>query len=293
MLYTNFCYRKIQISTTKRGGDLTDIYGCHFEYAGKNSREYGLILANVETSRNVSIAGSIQSTTQFSRQERRNYHLGSVYDNAAMNFDAEVISETPLDIRTQRAVEKWLFYHSDYQRLYIDLEDDLYGESYELIDGKRKRLYLNCRLTEPQKLEYNSGIVGYKFKIECDSCMAWQDAVTKDFPIDGSSDTMFSVDVDTDVRDFIYPKVTITTGSSGGDIAIVNHSDDSSRITAFSGLTANTEIIMDGKVNYISGNNYEKFAYKNFIRLLDGENRISVTGDAASISFEWQNMRYL
>lgn len=91
----------------------------------------------------------------------------------------------------------------------------------------------------------------------------------------------------------VYPKVTITTGDIGGDITIVNNTDSDIRLTSFVDLLPSTTFYMNGKTNYISGNYYEKFSDKNFIRLLDGTNNLSVIGDIKSIVFEWQNMRYL
>lgn len=268
-----------------------DLYGCHFEYAGISSRTYDLVIANVTTTRNVAIAGATQSISVFNKKEKKKYFIDTSYEDSPLQFEMEVVTEKPLTKSDIRKTEKWLFYQNDFEKLYIDILDDCDGETYELIDGVEKRLYLNCRFTNPEKLEYNGGIVGFKFTIECDTYMAYQDAIEQIVQIDDSK--TFDIDVDTDDTGYVYPKVTITTGETGGSITIVNNSDSDSRLTSFVELLPTTTFYINGKTNYISGNYYEKFSDKNFIRLLDGINKFSVIGDIESIVFEWQNMRYL
>lgn len=273
-----------------------DFYGCHFEYAGISSRTYGLIIANIETARNTSISGKVATVALFNKREKRNLYITTSYKDSPIQFDAEVVSETPIDLYRQREIEKWLFHRHGYKKLYMDIIDDVRAESYELIDGEQKRLYLNCRFTNPAKLEYNGGVVGYQFTVECDGCMAWQDAISKTYALahtDASGFSTFDLCIDTDISDYVYPKVTFVVGTSGGNVSIVNNSDDSSRVTEFVELPANAIVVINGATNYVSGNYYDYFAYKNFIRLLDGDNKLSVLGDVQTISFEWQNMRYV
>lgn len=274
-----------------------DLYGSHFELGGISSRQYSLIFANANTERLLTLLGSFESNSLYSKTEHRKYILKDNYSNSPVSFDAEIITDNGmgLELGTRKAVERWLFGNSSFRKLYIDTLDDCYGESYELIDGVQKRLYLNCRFTNPEKMEYNGGIVGYKCTVECDSCMAWQDPISKSFEIDenGSAGSIISIDVNSDLNDYIYPKVTINIGSSGGDITIVNESDDASRLTKFTNLSQNITFVMNGEINFISGGNYTKFLNKNFIRFLDGENKLAIIGDISSIEFEWQNRRYL
>lgn len=274
-----------------------DLYGCHFEYAGKTSRLYDLIFATVDTSKHLSLSGKIESISFFNKKEKKNYHLGDSYNSSIMLFEAEVVSSKTIDRVNQHSIEKWLFHQPDYCKLYIDMNDDPYGECYKIIDGKPKRLYLNCRFVNPKKIDRGEGLAGYRFTVECDSCMAWQDAVTYKYELNNNSaesSSLIKVSVDTDLNDYIYPKVTIKVGSSGGKVSISNNSDDTTRITSFVDLTPNTTVVMNGNgINYISGDNYLKFSNKNFIRLLDGENNLSVVGDIVGLEFEFQNRYYL
>ena len=275
---------------------MADIYGSHFEYGGVLSRQYGLIIAVVSAGRMAKLNGEISGSTVFSKIAQKRYLVGDDMSNSPLSFDVEIVTDNERGIEQseRRAIEKWLFNKHDYRKLYFDMTDDCFGDMSELIDGIRKRLYLNCRFINPEKLEYNGGIVGYRATLEADSNMFWQDAIEKTFTVNNSgasSTSVISVDVDSDIDDYIYPKVTFTLGSAGGDVIIINNSDDSTRFTKFVGLSANAQIIMKGELNYISGENYQKFSTRNFVRLLDGTNNLTIRGNVKSITFEFQNRR--
>ena len=270
----------------------------HFEYGGISSRKYGLILVNALTERTHLMSGTINAQTVFNKTNKRKYIIGSDFSESPSSFDIEIISETdkPLEMRERREIEKWLFYTPKYQKLYLDIADDYLGETYELVNGEPKRLYLNCRFINPERLEYNGGIVGYKATVECDSGFWTQDAIVQPFIINNPSEsdnTTIQVIVDTDLKDYVYPKVTIQIGDKGGDITIINNTDDSARLTKFIGLSPAVSLVMKGETNYISGQNYHKFAFQNFIRLLDGANTITLFGNIDSIEFEYENKRFL
>jgi phage-related protein len=76
-------------------------------------------------------------------------------------------------------------------------------------------------------------------------------------------------------------------------VLISNSTDSGSRLTGFTGLSPNSTIRMNADIGMVSSQQYSKFSKKNFIRLLDGRNSISIIGDVTKISFEWSNRRYL
>lgn len=273
-----------------------DFYGYHFEYAGELSRKYGLIIANVTTDRNTLISGKTKSVSAFNKRNQTKYHIGTIYSDAPLTFEMEVVvTGEPIHGEWRRKIQKWLFNQNGFKKLYIDRADECFGEAFHLVDGLHRRMYLNCRFINPEIIEGDGGIVGYRFDVECDSHMAWQDPTTKIFTLPGGLSTIqhISVVVDTDNNDYIYPTVTIVTGDIGGDVEIVNHLDSDDRSTKFVDIPMNTEIVINGVVNYVSDSFYEKFVDRNFPRLLDGKNDISIIGDVVSVKFEWQNMRYL
>lgn len=277
---------------------MADIYGSHFEYGGVSSRLYGLIIVNADTSRMTQLSGQKESVTIFSKIAKKRYLIDDDYSSSPITFDIEIMTDSDrcLEPVERRQIEKWLFNKRSYRKLYMDIADDERGETYEYVNGERKRNYLNCRLVNPEKLEGNGGVVGYKATLEADSNMFWQEPVEQAFIVYNGAESVSSnitLTIDTDLEEYIYPKVTIQMGSSGGNVIIVNNNDDSTRQTKFIGLGALATVVMKGELNYVSGQYYERFADRNFIRLLDGVNTFTITGDVETIKFEYSARRVL
>lgn len=85
-----------------------ELSGMHFNYSGIFSRKYGLIFANVNTDRNIRLAGDIATTAIFNHSNNRRCYIGDYYVDSAMQFDAEVVTDNgkPLGRIEQREVEK-------------------------------------------------------------------------------------------------------------------------------------------------------------------------------------------
>lgn len=275
---------------------MSDIYGSYFEFGGLSSRAYDLVFVNINTSRWTQLFGTSEGVTIYNKSANKAYVIGDDHTQSPVVIEAEIATKSCrcLDITEQRQIEKWLFGHRNYRKLYFDAADDPASAMYEVIDGKVYRNYLNCRLLCPERIEGNGGICGYKFQIVCDSNMFWQDAHTHSFSVNnGAQDvsTIITVPVDTDFLEYIYPKVTISMGHVGGDVTIVNNTDDSTRLTRLVGISPYAKVIMKGELNYVSGQYYEKLATRNFIRLLDGDNKFMILGDVDSIEFEYSARR--
>lgn len=162
---------------------MVEIYGKHFIYNDVYSSQYGLIIANVDTSRETKICGDKKGYFVFNKASKSNYLIDDDYTDSPMTFDIEIVTcdGHALDINTIREVERWLFTNSTFKKMYIDPTDDFYGETYELVFGVQKKLYFNCRFLYPEKIEYQNGVVGFKCTLETDSMMLWQDAVSVSF----------------------------------------------------------------------------------------------------------------
>lgn len=270
--------------------------GCHFIYGSFDSKTYGVYFAHLDTSEYVTLSGETDSSYLFNKKNRKLYVIGDDYTNSPISFDAEIISDDVATISKQnrRVIEKALFNRPSFQKLSVYQSEDCLGESYEVVDGVTKKFYLMCRFINPEKIEDGVGnVVGYKFTVECDSNLMWQEATVKTFTLTGVQSNI-TVLTDTDDVGYIYPKVTIQIGTSGGNITIINSTDSSTRMTKFIGLSPSISLVVNGATNYVSGEgNYDKFANQNFIRLLDGSNSLVVSGDIKTIKFEWNNKRFL
>ena len=271
-----------------------DIYGKRFIYDGKQSYDYNLILAVTSSTTYLRTSGEEETQSFYDRKGRRNRYLGTNWDKSPATFPVELVHtyNIPYTNDQLREIEKWLFNQSKNKKFYIDARDDHDNATTEEINGEEKRLYINCRFTNPTKLMYNGGVVGFSCMMECDSGLAWQDAITQTESFSNTSNTV-TVSVDSDVPDYIYPRIVLTMGNSGGDVTIVNQTDDIYRVTELDDIPANSVIVMNSAINYITEEYYESFPNHNFVRLLDGDNTLTVNGNLASMSITWSNMRYL
>lgn len=273
---------------------MADIYGMPFEYNNLSSKEFGLIIANVETDRAMECSGEIEGQYVFNKKTKSRYLVNNDYSGSPRSIEIDVLTADgrTLDIHEQRKISKWLLNKYDYRKLYLDKTFDS-GETVEYIKGQEKRLYLNCRFINPQKLEYNGGVVGWRVTLDTDSGMFWQDAVVITYDL--SKQTLpyiIKIPVDTDIDDYTYPEVTINADDTGGTITIINTTDDTSRITRLIEINGGAVVNMKSSINYVNGQYYQKLYEQNFIRLLDGINNISVDGAIKSISFKYQNRRF-
>lgn len=272
---------------------MPDIYGAHFEYGDKSSRLYDLVLANAETERIYNLEGQISGINFYNRSNNKRYLIDDDKSGSALSFDIDIVTKetsllTPVECRE---IEKWLFNRRGYKKLYIDRQDDD-GSMSEFIDGIERRLYLNCRFSNPQRIEGNGGVVGFRATLEADTGMFWQDEVTYAYTLNSSPATI-TVPVDSDPDDYIYPNIRIVMKPAGGDVTIYNNTDDNTRLTQFSALSASEIVNMRGDLRYVSPTLYQNFTAQNFIRLLDGENSLVVTGNVASIEITFSNRRFL
>ena len=155
-----------------------NFYGMHFEYDGVSSRLYDLMVASISKSQDMSVSGKADIVTMHNRRPAANYYLNTRWDKGNLSFDLEIVREEPLDPTEQRDVSKWLFHTRGYKRMYFDYNDDITGEWFDIVDGVPVRTYLNCVLTEPEKIEGNGGVIGYRCKAICDAPNAWSDEIS-------------------------------------------------------------------------------------------------------------------
>lgn len=267
--------------------------GYHFIYGGFVSREYGLVFGHCDTSEFADMIGQTKSSVVFNKHNMKNYFSGDSYSNAPVTTEVEIVTDGAylMTLQERRAAERELFYQPGYKKLYVDIADDAMAETYEVIKGEQKAFYLSCRFTNPVKIMDGNGVTaGYKCTMECDCPLFLQDPLFEEM---NAPETSVTVNVDSVLNEYIYPKVTVMTGSTGGNITIRNTSDSVSRVTGFAGVPAMHRFTMDSETNYMNTADYARFADRNFIRLLPGENVFLVTGDIDYMKIEYSNRRFL
>lgn len=298
-----------------------DLYGHHFIYAGIPSRAAvrggtaDLIIANVETSRYTNIIGEVKTQSVFNRHNTRRYMTNTLYDDSPLEFEIEIVADTPIDPYEMRELEKWLFNQRRYRPLYVDMDDIMY-DGLDTVNNQVIGEYLNCIFLDAKKIEGNGGIMGWRCTIQCDCPMAWQDksvivfstestprngeeGYTYPIPTEGTSARRVEIVVDSDINGYTYPTVTMEVVSNG-ETTVYNASDSATRTTEFARIGSSSSvstIVMNGELNQLSGTSagdyYSKFSKRNFIRFKDGTNKIVLSDNINYIKFEWQNMRWL
>ena len=328
-----------EIENKEGGNRVPNIYGCHFEYANSSgtlvsSRTYGLIFASVDTGRLMQTEGQINGVTLFSKPAKKRYLIDDDYSESPLTFDVEIITDdnSILSVADRKNIERWLFNRHEYRKLYIDPLDDCDGDMSEQVNVasavrnasetyptvtpvyETKRLYLNCRFVNPERIETIGGTVGYKATLEADSNMWWQDPVTITVDVTRTGDQrytsrFFRVPMNTDADIYCYPRVEFTVGSGAAarSTTIYNYTDNvamgqyNKRALIFYNLPASqpsdqsldpSPVITDGNTNYVSGDYYNYLTRYDFVRLApSGSNEILVHGDILSVSVTYQNRR--
>lgn len=262
-----------------------------FTYAGISSDQFGLIFANVDSSAMNQMAGEISGQTIFNKKSKQRYLISDDYSNSPVSFSIDIIkSDTSIiDDTTRRTIEKWLFNRHSYRRLEINT-------SCDGVNIGNTTLFMNCRFMSPRYIETSDGIIGYNVTAELDSGWAYEQEtiVDKSFlDTDPTSINNVTVNVDTDIDDYIYPRVEVTMGRYGGTFSIFNNDDYTSvtRNTTIDNMAGNSSVTLNGEINYVSGNHYSDFANSNFVRLVDGTNILHFLGDVKRIRIIWNNRR--
>lgn len=257
------------------------ISSCPFKFDGVISKQYNLILVNIDTDSNkTKIDGAKTYTTLNIPSNNKFYMLGRKIKEP-LSFDIEIACENSnwLTEFQQRNIIKWLFDRAGYHK-------------FEIMSKEYSGLYFNCYMTDPEQLVYGVGCVGYKCTLVCDAPWAWEYPK----PITYTIGTLpYSVNFinTSDYEDYLFPqKVVITCGITGGTISITNVNDNNN-VLQFTDLSANEIITIDdlGQVTSSTGSlRYDNWN-KNRLKFVNKDNHLTVTGDIKTLQITYQNVR--
>lgn len=186
-----------------------------------------------------------------------------------------------------------MFNSPNYKKLYEN-----YGAKKsldEIVDGKLKRSYVECVFINPSEIRKCGNLFGWKCTCIISSPMATQETIEKEYT--DFTDNI-TIDINSDYNGYTYPYIEIKAGNSGTstDIIIKNITDNN-RSMQIKSVTADATLYVDCAVGSIidSSNNsyYEKLTDQKFLRLLQGQNVLAITGDIDSIKISWNNARYI
>ena len=251
------------------------IAGYSFIYKYKSSENFGLLIAKIEAEDFVRIGGDLEYVTHKNKTNPKTSIINSHYTEP-MSFQMEIISLEPITNNDWIDICNWLASDKKYNRLKIN--NDLY-EGY----------HMNCYMSEIEKIEFATGHHGLKVKVNCDSSFMWSDE--KETLVYDTFPTF--VEIDTHQRGYIYPEVVISVGQSGGNISVINKTDNN-RTSTITDAQANEiiELMSNPKtiVGYNHKNIYESFN-KKWLRFINGTNEINIDGDIAQIEITYEKAR--
>ena len=265
-------------------------------YGDNYSRKWDLIVAHIDTDYLQTVSGSVEYQTSFNRILKQRRIKGWQWDSSPLEFDIEFFSpNAPITEAAQEQIKSVLFNQPTYQKLFVDPSED---DSKTITMRTIKREYIECVFTEPVVIEGIGGVWGYKCKCLTSSAMALQESITVDLGIEESTD----VQVDTNIKDYVYPRLTIQCAASCNRVVVENETLNESMIISneINGSATNALngkiLIVDCAAGIILDNTgisyYDYLFNKNFFRLFQGANEISVTGDVTSCQLIFQNSRW-
>lgn len=255
-------------------------YASSFLYDNIPSETYNLFISEIGGGGNSTMSGSSSIdiyNKKIYRRAQPYFYGGTTGD--VLKFDIQISSPDNIDSETSQLIQKWLFSNRAYKKLMIvqpDMED----------------VYFNCIFNNPQVIRVGNLIEGYNATIETDSPFGWYFPKTKTYTYtDSVINTSIVFNNQSDDRGgYLYPIISATMNSSGGDIVLQNASD-SNRIFSFDNLSPAEVITVDNSLQTVSSSTglrrLSKFN-KKFFRLIPGVNNINVQGNISSLSITYQ-----
>lgn len=264
---------------------LMHLSGNYFQYNGQPSAIWGLFFAEVELSPDRRRMGSPEYATQYNRLTHRHF-LQQAGWQEPLAFEAEIVSDRVLSDEEVGEIYDWLFHETAFRRL-------------EILSDEHESTYLNCVFHAVEEMQGGVngkyGPVGFRATILCDAPWGWEDGeAVYEAPQLGAQMTFHNPSA---YKGYLYPEVTIQTGSQGGDLLLQNITDGN-RQTKFTGISAAPHTLtllpetLEVRSSLSTEPVYDAFN-KNFFRLLPGLNRFSVTGDVQKLTLQYRIARLI
>lgn len=223
--------------------------------------------------------GEVKINEQWLYRREKPYFYGRYYDTS-LEFDLTVGSFSYIDANTRSAIQEWLLGKSVYLPLRI-VQDDLSDITYNVILTQQSNIYignLNYALTLHAKCDRPWGIY-------------YPPVLTKTYP-SGSVVESFEYYNSSVYNGYNKPTVTFTIGG-GSSIeynffSIINETD-SDREFRFDNLDPYEVITVDNDKGIItsSGSSLRIGNFnKNFLRLLQGGNTLSISGSITELKID-------
>lgn len=254
--------------------------GYSFIWDGTPSSVYGLKICSWDSTPTDYNGGSSMELIEDQAPRSLKKYLLGAFPSKPLEFEMAIYSEEPMpDYKTQM-IKKWLFGYPDkYRKLFI-IKEGLSDVFYE------------CYLNDPQDKIIN-GNNGWTFTVHCNAGGAWENERTQRYtPTDGGTITFNNT---SGSNDYMYPTVKFKMSAAGG--FSIENSSDNDRTMAFTDLSANEIITVNGETGVVESSNPAAHRFGNFnkkyLRLVSGVNSLVCTGSVAYVEIIYSNFRRL
>lgn len=253
--------------------------GLSIVFDGVSSEVHDLYLMGFDTKNRPtdSDLGEVDLVSDYIRTNNTHLLYGAK-ENKPLVFTLILSSFAELDRHDIENIQKWLFGHGQYKKLQI-VQDDYVG------------LYFNCITSKIQKIEMNNKVYGVKCTFTCDSPYAYEFEDTITYNTKTAEEIVF-INYSS-VNDYMYPKVEFMCIADKGEVSIINL-DDNERETRLHDLYYGEKVIMDSNLDIINTNLTRPIAdrfNKKFLRFVEGDNTLKITGDIDKLDITYQTRR--
>lgn len=258
---------------------MSSFYGKTIIFNDIPSEVYGLRIfdfnpLNPNTSNG---GGDVSISEEWLYRREVPYFYGRYYQSP-LEFDITLGSYSYIDGDTRNAIQSWLLGKNTYLPLRI-VQDDISGVVFNAILTKGDPIYV--------------GNLSYAITVHARCDRPWgtytPPVVTKTYASGSALDTFDYINSSV-YSGYNKPTITFTmSGSivgSSGSFVIINNTDSGRRF-GFTGLVANETIVVDNDKGIItsSGSSLRMANFnKNFFRLIQGVNNITISGSPSNVS---------
>jgi hypothetical protein len=255
-------------------------YGSSFIFNGTSSEIFDLRIFEFEPSNPADSPTGGDSSIYEQWLYRRDvpYFYGRYYE-APFEFDFTVGSFSPIDGATRNAIQSWLLGRPTYLPLQI-VQDDLSDITFNVIITQTIGKYV--------------GNLNYAMSLHarCDRPWAIYSPPTliKSYSGSGVVSETFNYLNASAYGGYNRPQVTFTMNTAGSPtnyFSLINQTEDS-RETRFEHLTPLEKITLENDkgiiVSSASALRMENFTTKNFVRLLNGVNTLTISGNISEFT---------
>ncbi len=246
-------------------------YAKSFIFNGVPSEVYDLQIFNFESGGvRDGPAGSDSTIYQKWPYRKSKPYFYGTSQNTPLEFDFTVGSENAISGDMRNLIEKWLLGQRGYLPLQI-IQDDLDGIIYNVFLTKATTKYIG-------NLNY-----GLNLHAQCDAPwgFSFPQTLTKTYSGSAIVSETFDFYNESANSDYLYPELSFTTSDIGTSFSLTNLTDDTTRIFAFTDISAGETMTVDCDREIISSSTgllrMPKFSRK-FFRLLPGNNSLNMVG---------------